>query len=367
MKTLYVHIPFCEKKCFYCSFVISVGQIHCADQYLDCLDREARQYDRSEVQSVFIGGGTPTLMNNSQLKRLFDIIRKYFRVSREAEWTIESNPEGLELSKLELLKRKGITRISLGIQSLNDNYLKYLGRNHDAPTAIKTFFRLREAGFDNINVDLMFAFQDQTIEELKNDVDAVTRLGSEHLSLYTLTIEEHSRFFARNVRLPEGDDQARQYTLVCEMLHAAGFEQYEISNFAKINKTSRHNMNYWQGGEYIGLGVGAHSYINAKRSWNVSRLKDYISGVQGGVSVEEGFEELTPLDQLKEVVLFGLRMNQGVDIGQIQKQFDCFLSDRQQKKVDDFIRAGFLVREKDHLKTSSKGRLVLDELCAQLI
>ena len=162
MITLYIHIPFCAQKCFYCSFVISVGQEQRMDTYLDCLQKEAQKYKGTEVQSVYIGGGTPTLMSTDQLRRLFCMISNNFRISSGAEWTIEANPEKLEQSKLTLLKQEGITRISLGVQSLNDRYLKYLGRNHDVRTAIKTFQRIRESGFDNINVDLMFAFPDQT-------------------------------------------------------------------------------------------------------------------------------------------------------------------------------------------------------------
>lgn len=367
MTTLYIHIPFCSQKCFYCSFVVSVGQAQRIDSYLDCLEMEAKRHERTEVQSVYIGGGTPTLMNNDQLRKLFDIISKYFRVSSGAEWTIESNPEGIEHSKLTLLKQKGITRISLGVQSLNDRYLKYLGRNHDASTAIKAFQLIRECGFGNVNVDLMFAFPDQTIAELKKDVDAVIQLNGDHLSLYTLTIEEPSRFFVQNIQLRDDHDQAQQYEMVCHMLDAAGFEQYEVSNFARVMKMSQHNLHYWKGGEYIGLGIGAHSYINAKRSWNVSRLKDYISRMKNNVSVEAGCETLTPFDQMKETVLFGLRMNAGVPVKQIEKRFGCFLSKEQQQKIDDFIQGGFLFFEEGFLKTSSKGRLVLDELCAQLI
>jgi len=367
MKTLYIHIPFCEQKCFYCSFVISVGQAHRIDRYLDCLEKEMRRHAQVKVSSVYIGGGTPTFMNIRQLTRLLDMIETYFDVSLTAEKTIESNPEGLDRFKLELLKTRGVTRISLGVQSLNDRYLKFLGRNHDASTAATIFRRIKETGFDNINVDLMFGFPEQTIEELKEDVAAIARLGSDHLSLYALTIEENSRFFARDIQLADGYYQAEQYEMVCALLHTAGFEQYEVSNFSKNGKISQHNLNCWQGGEYIGLGVGAHSYMDARRSWNVSRFNDYMSLIQSSSSAEEGFEKLSAFDQMKETVLFGLRMNQGIDIEQIQKRFNCVLTDEQQKTISDFIREGFLVREENYLKTSDKGRLVLDELCVRLL
>lgn len=367
MKTLYIHIPFCRKKCFYCSFVVSVGQERRIGSYLDSLEREARQYSREEIQSVYIGGGTPTLMSLDELKKLFSIVRKNFDVVSNAQWTIESNPEGLSSSKLKLLKEEGVDRISLGAQTLNDKYLKYLGRNHDSSMAIEAFERIKDIGFDNVNIDLMFAFPDQTMSELKKDVEAVIRLGSDHLSLYTLTVEEHSRFYTRNIQLEDSQYQAAQYLLVCGVLEAEGFHQYEISNFAKPSKISQHNLKYWQGGEYIGLGVGAHSYIDGERFWNTSRLNDYMAAMQKGSSAKEGSEILTVFDQMKEVVLFGLRMNRGISVERTKERFGCFLNDEQKEKIDRFIENGFLIEGDGYLKASPKGRLVLDELCAQLI
>ncbi|MBN1869125.1 MAG: radical SAM family heme chaperone HemW [Candidatus Omnitrophica bacterium] len=367
MKTLYIHIPFCQKKCFYCSFVVSVGQQGKAGLYLDGLEKESKQYYGEKIRSVYIGGGTPTSMSQDELKRLFSIIYKNYHIEFNAEWTVEANPEGLESSKLKIFKDAGVNRISLGVQSLNNKYLRCLGRNHDAETAVAAYERIKKAGFDNINVDMMFAFPHQTIDELQKDVEAVMRLESDHLSLYTLTIEGQSRFYTRKIRLADDQYQAAQYELVCDLLTKAGYEQYEISNFAKPSKCSQHNLNYWQGGEYIGLGVGAHSHIQGERFWNTSRFNDYLSLMQEGDSAREGFEVLTPFEQMKEVVLFGLRMNRGVSIEQTEKRFGCFLSDEQKEKISQFIQNGFLVQEDGCLKTSSKGRLVLDELCARLV
>lgn len=367
MISLYIHIPFCERKCFYCSFAVSVGQTHRMDAYLDCLAREARRYQGTQVQTVYVGGGTPTSMDGRCLRRLFGVIRGHFCFSPGAEWTVEANPEGLDRAKLALLKEAGVNRISLGIQSLNDGYLKYLGRNHDAAAAAGAFRRIREAGFGNVNVDVMFAFPGQTMGELEKDVAAMIRLGADHVSLYALTVEEHSRFYARSIRPPDSRYQAQQYALACEALETAGFDQYEVSNFAKPAKASRHNLNYWQGGHYIGLGVAAHSYIGTKRFWNKARFRDYVSCAQAGLPVQEGFEELTPRDRMKEMILFGLRMNRGVDMGRVEKRFGCLMGEERQKKIDRFIQGGFLIRENNYVKASPRGRLVLDELCAQLV
>jgi len=367
MNYLYIHIPFCEHKCFYCSFVVSIGKEHYIDSYINCLEKEAQNYRGETLESVYIGGGTPTLISERQLQKLFGIIHKHFKLSDNCEWTIESNPEGLQYSKLKYLKSEGVNRISLGVQSLNDRYLKYLGRNHNSITALRSYDQIRKAGFDNVNVDLMFSFPGQTMDELEEDVIALTQLRSEHVSLYTLTVEKNSKFYIKNIQLQDDHDQAQQYLFVCDALKESGFEQYEVSNFSKPNRTSRHNLNYWLGGTYIGLGIGAHSHIGQKRSWNVSKLSEYISRMENGLSVEEGSEELTLFNKMKEVVLFGLRMNRGINIQQITKRFGCFLDGEQQKKIEQFIKEGFLVEDNGILKTSIQGRLVIDELCAQLI
>ena len=291
----------------------------------------------------------------------------HFCFSKNIEWTIEANPEGLNISTLRMIYDKGINRISLGIQSLNDKYLKYLGRNHDSKSAVNAFQKIRKAGFDNINVDLMFSFPEQSDKELQKDIDEITQLGSEHLSLYSLDVEKNSRFYVQNVQLKDDQIQAQQYMIVCESLKRKGFEQYEVSNFAKLKKASIHNLNYWQGGQYIGLGIGAHSHMGMQRSWNISRLNEYIACVQKGQTVREGFEDLTTYTKMKEVVLFGLRMNRGIDIKQIKNKFGCFLKDHEQEKINQYIQGGLLIEDNGRLKTSSKGRLVLDELCAGLI
>jgi len=197
MKSLYIHIPFCEQKCFYCSFVVSIGQEQRMDTYLDCIALEAHRYKGEQVKTIYIGGGTPTLMSEKQIQKLNNIIQENFILSQAMEWTIEANPERLNSSKLKLLKTSGINRVSLGVQTMNNKYLKYLGRNHNAQAAVNSYKRIRKAGFENINIDLMFSFPKQTMRELKEDVKTITQLGSDHVSLYLLTIEHPSRFFCQ--------------------------------------------------------------------------------------------------------------------------------------------------------------------------
>ncbi len=306
-------------------------------------------------------------MNNEQLEGMMCSIKENFKIAPDAEWTIEANPESLDLVKALSLKSSGITRLSLGIQSLNDRYLQYLGRNHDCRQALRAFHAGREAGFDNVNLDLMFSFPRQTVEEIERDVRAVMQMGSEHISLYMLHLEENSRFFVQGIVLADDDVQAGQYQLTTALLEQEGFAQYEISNFAKAGKESRHNLNYWQGGEYIGLGVGAHSYSNGRFSWNVSHFHTYLARIGTEGLALDGWEQLDIDEQLKQALLIGLRMNQGVVIKNLERRLGCVLKEEEKRKIDAFVQEGFLDFEEGRLKTTARGRLVLDEICARMI
>lgn len=366
MRSLYIHIPFCERKCLYCSFAVAVGQRRRVDAYLDCLSQEARRYQGQSIRSVYIGGGTPSFLNENQLKNLFRMIGENFRVSPHAECTAEVNPESVDEAKAGLLRSLGVNRISLGIQSFHDRYLRYLGRNHNRQKAMDAYGLIRKAGFANVSADLMFSFPGQTFAEIQQDVEAIIRLESEHVSLYMLHLEENSRFYAEGIHLPGDHLQARHYRLVTHHLERAGFIQYEISNFSKSGKESRHNLNYWEGGSYIGLGAGAHSYGDGKLSWNVARLPVYMARIQEKGSAIEGFQSLDRDGQFKLAALIGLRMNQGVSCEELERRFGCAFNEREEERIHEFIRHGFFVREGGCLKATMKGRLVLDELCAQL-
>lgn len=367
MTSLYIHIPFCQKKCYFCSFVVAVGKDHHMDSYLDCLDREAGFYQGQQLKTVYIGGGTPSLLSHAQLERLVGIVRKDFRMISGCEFTLEANPATFDFSKAQWMHELGINRLSLGVQSLNDRYLQFLGRAHNADEARIAFETLRKAGFDNINLDLMYSFPGQTNEEMREDAQGMAGFGSEHLSLYTLTIEEGSRFYKRNFSWQDGFSQAEQYTLMTHTLEDLGFHQYEISNFAKPGRESGHNRVYWQADNYIGLGVGAHSHKDGQRYWNVPNLMEYIHRLKENRNPLQGKEKLEPRTQFKEALLFGLRMNQGVDVGQLQERFQCALTPDEHEIFEDMVAEGFLHRDNFSLTTTAKGRLVLDELAARLI
>lgn len=365
--SLYVHIPFCTRKCLFCSFVVSIGHAQRVDEYIQAVDREARRYRGSRLETVYFGGGTPTFLHERQLDVLIESIQRNFDVSRVSEWTIEANPEGLDVAKAKFLKARGFNRLSIGVQSFDDRYLKFLGRNHDRQLALKSYADAREAGFENISLDLMFGFPGQTLDELSQDLRVLTQLKSEHVSLYNLTIEGNSRFHARQLKLDDDEYLADQYVHIYETLEAGGLRQYEVSNFARPGFGSRHNTGYWDGSPYIGLGVGAHGFLDRRRYWNVAKLQDYLSGVALSGDAVEGFEDLSAHTLFMERILFGLRKNEGVCIGDFERQLGVRLDDKRAQMLDQWVSDGFLQREDQHLITTMKGRLVLDELSIRLI
>lgn len=364
---LYIHIPFCQRKCFFCGFVVCVGKERDIDSYLDCLAAEAKKYFGRKINTIYLGGGTPTSLNETQLKRLHEIIVKNFKITKGAEYTIETNPDTIDLSKAKLLRHLGVNRISVGAQSFNDKYLKFLGRTHTPANTKKCFRLLRQVGFKNINLDLMFGFPRQTLAQIKNDLDTALKLKSDHLSVYNLTIEPTSRFNRAKLSLPTNDRLGKLYAFIIDYLAKHGLHQYEVSNFSKPRKESAHNILYWQCHDYIGLGLGAHSHLNGKRFWNASKLDQYLARFKSNSLPVEGSETLTNRERLIEALLFGLRMNEGVNPAGLQKRFGCALAPEKKKRIEEFIQNGFLENAGRRLRTTLKGRLVLDELCKYLV
>lgn len=367
MTGLYVHIPFCDRKCFYCAFAIVVGQSKRVEDYLTCLRRESGLYRKPEVGSVYIGGGTPSTLTPDQVQALFDGLRKDFVIAPQAEITVEVNPEGLSPAGLQAFRESGVNRISLGIQTLHDKYLKYLGRLHDAAAARDAVDMIRAAGHDNISCDLMISFPQQTDQELLEDQRQLLALAPEHISLYTLTIEAPSRFHARDVQPPPSADQARQLSLTVDHMQSNGYDRYEVSNFARPGFASRHNIHYWECGDYIGLGMGAHSHVDGERYWNVERFGDYLSRLESGESPRAGAERLTGEQRLVEAFLFGLRQTRGVVPTEIESRFGCRLDSARQDRVALYIKEGFLQQEGPVLRATPRGMMVLDEIAAKLL
>jgi oxygen-independent coproporphyrinogen-3 oxidase len=367
MVSIYIHIPFCQYKCLYCSFVVSIGKEHHIDAYIKAVLSEMRMCRREIVGSIYVGGGTPTHMNEEQLLKLIEGVGRHFILTGDTEFTVEANPEDFTDDKMRLLFQNGVNRISLGVQSLNDDLLTYLGRKHTARQARDRFQALRRTGFDNISCDLMYSFPGQTLRHLTEDVDGICQWGCDHVSLYTLTVEENSRFFVRQVPQESAHKQSRQYELVRLALAKSGYRQYEISNFARQGKLSQHNVNCWRGGNYIGLGVGAHSHLDGVRAWNEDRLQTYMERIRTQGHAVKARERLAPEEKLRESALLGLRMNDGVDLDAWEKRFGLKFSDEFYRKIFWFADKKLLIWQPPKVMVTDKGRLVLDEICGYLI
>ncbi len=342
---LYIHIPFCVKKCNYCDF-LSFGtederlsdtlchptrQLPVPEGYVDRLCREIRWYGQKEefshrpVISVFFGGGTPSLLSEAQIFRLMAKLRDNFLMRRDAEVTMEANPGTLTPGKLKQMRFCGINRLSLGLQSTVERELKVLGRIHSYGAFLQSFKWAREAGFKNINVDLMTALPEQTMSSYLKSLEQTAALKPEHISAYSLIIEPGTPFERMEAQgklsLPDEDEEREMYHLTRKFLSEMGYERYEISNYARPGYECRHNIGYWRGRDYLGLGLGASSLINGRRFSNRTEIKDYLALAMGSDDWYEAVETLTPAAKMEEFMFLGLRLVRGVSEKDFYRKF----------------------------------------------
>ncbi len=367
MATLYIHIPFCRKKCFYCSFSVAVCQDQHAEHYVRCLREEMQRSPAMRPSSIYFGGGSPSHLTEKQFMDLIAGVQTIFPMTDCSEITVEVNPEDVSYSKLMCYRDAGVTRLSLGVQTFHDPYLKFLGRGHTGQQARRAYDMMRENGFDNINIDVMYGLKNQTISEIETDLREVIRLSCDHVSAYSLTIDEGSRFFVDQKTGPDAQMMAQQYALIKTCLSDGGFEQYEVSNFSKPGKQCHHNINYWDGGNYLGVGMGAHSHQDGRRWWNVPRVLAYIEKIRKGQPAMEGEERLSNDQRLAEAFVFGLRMMKGVDVNALESRMEAVFSEQQHAMVAQFVRDGFLARDNGRVRATHRGVLVLDELSTYLL
>ncbi|MEK7772837.1 MAG: radical SAM family heme chaperone HemW, partial [Deltaproteobacteria bacterium] len=338
---VYAHIPFCIRKCPYCDFTSAAAPRPPEDRYVDCLVRELssrvekESFDagKTPLESIYIGGGTPTLFSPDSIKRLIENIRGRFSPATGCEVTIEANPDTVDLERLKGFMLAGANRVSIGIQALNDNDLKALGRTHCADKAEESFHLSRQAGFKNIGVDLIFGVPGQRARDFEASVRKVIALKPEHVSVYGLTIEEGTRFHdvygsggAGVLDLPAEEDEIRMYEAAVRLLKDGGYMHYEISNFALPGRLSVHNRGYWLGRDYIGLGASAHSYLSyplwGRRWWNTGDVEGYMARMEETGDAVDGLEELTREEAVTEALMTGLRMlDQGIDAESFKDRF----------------------------------------------
>jgi oxygen-independent coproporphyrinogen III oxidase len=307
---LYVHIPFCSVKCFYCDFAAFSGQKKQVERYLAALGAEAALPPPRTPETLYIGGGTPSELSSGQIASLFECLRRAFPGAKLTESTFEGNPESLDAEKLAVLARSGVTRLSIGLQTADDELLKSVGRRHTAADFARVFRMARAAGIPALSVDLMFGLPGQTLDSLRATLDFTLALDPEHVSLYGLQVEDRTLFAKRGVE--EDSDLGREmYELSIEALGKAGLEHYEISNYAKPGHRSAHNINYWRRGDYLGLGVSAASFLGGVRSSNDEKLTSYMDSVDAGRRPTAEIDAPTGLEALGEEAFLGLRMIEG--------------------------------------------------------
>lgn len=361
---IYVHIPFCLKKCNYCDFLsvpVKKEKTEGIAQYFKALKEEIEDYQEQEasyfVPSIFLGGGTPTLPSEKWIIQIVEEIQKVFSVEKQAEITIECNPETVNRKKLQAYREIGMNRISFGLQSVEDRELRKLGRVHTYQRFLESFMTAREVGFSNCNVDLMFGLPGQTLEGWENTVRTVAALAPEHLSAYSLIVEEGTPFFEQRKQgrlfLPEEEEERQMYQKTEQWLEESGYRRYEISNYAKAGRECRHNLIYWSGEEYLGLGLGASSYLNGVRFRNTTNFKSYQKREERLEKRE--VEQLTVANQMEEFLFLGLRKMEGIVKMEFQQRFGYSIEQIYGEVIKKWKRRGFLEEGKERVWLTRQG------------
>lgn len=378
MAGLYIHIPFCKSRCIYCGFYSTTAD-HLRQRYVDALCMEARQRPTDlPIETIYLGGGTPSQLAPAQLRQLFDALYNIYKVSSSAEVTIECNPDDVTADYATALSQFPVNRVSMGAQTFDDQRLRFLHRRHTASQVPQAVHRLREAGIRNISIDLMYGFPDETLDDWQHDIDAALSLDVDHLSAYCLMIEEGTALYElmktpclggetkpslNREDLGESEELERQmYEHLIDRLTAAGYEHYEISNFARPGLRSRHNNSYWTDIPYIGLGAAAHSYDGHQRRWNPDDIHLYIKGIETGHPESES-EPIDDATHYNDRVMLSLRTCEGLDLSSLTAQDTAYLLPLAQKYIDE----GLLVLSGNHLRLSRQGLFVSDMVMADLM
>ncbi len=364
---LYVHIPFCAKKCYYCDFNSYTLDRAMVERFLHALEQEVSQYSRKlerrgesvVFDTLFIGGGTPTCLAAKELRRLLEMLRAHFTFRADAEVSCEANPGSSNVDKYGALREAGVNRISIGVQSLDDGLLQRIGRVHSAQEALESFDAARRAGFENINLDLMFALPGQTQEQWQQTLQRIIQLESEHLSCYSLIVEEQTPFgdayAAGRLTLPSEDDELTMYEWAIASLRAAGYDHYEISNFARPGRRSRHNTIYWRIQPYLGLGPGAHGYWDGVRYSNERLPHRYAEALAAGRLPIVETRRVDKDEAMDDTMIFGLRMLAGVDRAAFRSRFGVDVAEVYARELRNLQELGLLEVDEESVRLSARG------------
>ena len=370
---LYIHVPLCEKRCRYCDFYkLTPDEVDSMDLYLQCMEIELRRLPKDFApDTVFIGGGTPTALSSVEYGKLLESIHRRINLSEVVEFSSEANPGTLTPEKLAVMKEGGINRVSIGVQSFNNRALQLLGRIHDAETTVKGYHMLREAGFDNVNIDLIQSIPSMSPTEVLADVHKVAELGPEHISFYNLIYEPGTPLTkARDEGIvvpPEEDEEADNYFAVKAVLEDAGYGHYETSNFSRAEKECKHNVLYWQGGEYFGCGPSAHSHWHGKRFGNIPDLNIYCDRLLRAETPFGEVEYLTKEDKARETLVMWLRMTNGFDLAEFKRVSGFSAYDLCGDGIDSMIEENLLQRIGNRLSLTPNALFVSNAVFAALL
>jgi oxygen-independent coproporphyrinogen-3 oxidase len=371
---LYVHIPFCDHKCIYCDFysIITSDNIQ---PFLNSIKKEIEYYSGLYFKdriftSIFFGGGTPSLMEPAYLGGIIQALKENYEISDEAEITMETNPGTVNKEKLRIFKKIGFNRISIGIQTFHDDELKFLTRIHNKKTAMETVYNAKEAGFDNISIDLIFNLPGQTKSKWKENLESAVQLPIKHLSAYSLILERgtilNKMVLDKKVKMQDDDHDADLYEMTIDFMHESGFKQYEISNFAIAGYECRHNNAYWHYKDYLSFGTSSHSFVNGKRWWNFSSLKRYISEVNKNGFAVAGSEVLGDKEKFNEYVMLALRSS-GLDLIEFKNIFGANWINGKYDYIKKLMKRNLVTMDEKYLRLTKKGYAVCDEILKEIL
>lgn len=370
MAGIYIHIPFCKQKCTYCAFHFSTNLSY-TDRMINALCTEIslrkKELNKEPLKTIYLGGGTPSLLTESQLLQLFESLKKAFDLNFLQEVTLEANPDDITEEKVLLWKNHGINRLSIGIQSFDNEDLIWMNRAHHAEQSFKSIQIAQKNGISNLTIDLMYGLPNLTLERWEKQIQQAVDLGVQHISAYCLTVEErtalHKKVNQEELIPADSDLQSEQFDLLVNKLSQHGFLHYEISNFGKLDFIALHNTNYWNGNHYLGIGPSAHSFDGHKRTWTIANNHTYMNNIEKGIlPIEE--ELLTPKNKFNELLMTGLRTIWGVDLTQLASLFP--LSNGFNQKVNDYIQEGLMSLSGNHLTLTQAGKHIADSIAENL-
>lgn len=375
MLGLYIHIPFCISKCKYCDFNSYKLDLDEKRKYLSAIQKEMKFYKEEirgkEINTIFIGGGTPSILNQNEIKFLFDNIKNNFNIKNDAEITMECNPGTLTLNKLKTMKECGVNRLSIGLQAVQNNHLEYIGRIHTYEEFEKNYYQAKEVGFENINIDLMYALPNQSKEDWMESLEKIVKLNPTHISAYSLILEENTELFnmyERNeFKLLDEDTDIEMYEYTINYLKSHGYNQYEISNYAKEDFECKHNILYWKCENYVGLGASASGFLNEARYNNLCELNKYEEIIHSGKKPIEWEEKLSIEDKIEENIFLGLRMNEGIKFNDFHEKYNINFKEVYKKEINKLEKIKLIKISDEGMTLTQKGREISNSVFVEFI